>query len=152
MLELPIEIAPKPPNPLFFPVCFYRNPARRRLAIANYVSTGTPYVLELPIEIAPKPPNPLFFPVCFYRNPARRRLAIANYVSTGTPYVLELPIEIAPKPPWPLLLNNISINSIKCLNALIYNTPIQSQNYLWKSIDSLYCHLYRKVLFCKFKM
>ena len=104
MLELPIEIAPKPPNPLFFPVCFYRNPARRRLAIANYVSTGTPYVLELPIEIAPKPPNPLFFPVCFYRNPARRRLAIANYVSTGTPYVLELPIEIAPKPPWPLLL------------------------------------------------
>ena len=107
MLELPIEIAPKPPNPLFFPVCFYRNPARRRLAIANYVSTGTPYVLELPIEIAPKPPNPLFFPVCFYRNPARRRLAIANYVSTGTPYVLELPIEIAPKPPWPLLLDLI---------------------------------------------
>ena len=51
----PIKFASEPqpafcpvrfPSPLFCPVRFYRNPARRRLAIANFVSTGTPPAVD----------------------------------------------------------------------------------------------------------
>ena len=42
---LPIKIASEP-QPAFCPVRFYRNPARRRLAIANFVSTGTPPAVD----------------------------------------------------------------------------------------------------------
>ena len=41
----PIKFASEP-QPAFCQLFIYRNPARRRLAIGNYLSTGTPPAVD----------------------------------------------------------------------------------------------------------